>query len=169
MVLPKKLWCLFCPKLFDTIDDLMHHLELDHIGMDSNLLQKATAARETKKQLGDYVDIQKVGVGIECPECFEMFSGIDRIIEHGTNVHDKEFNPEFLEKLHELIQNTSNEPPICTKCNEKYLGLITTKINNVVQNICFNCYEEYFGTNALTRITIGTPDTLLIKMRIPLK
>jgi len=165
----KKLDCLFCPKLFDTFEDLMHHLELDHVGMDSELLKEATAARETKKQLGDYVNIEKEGVGIECPTCFELFNGIEKLNEHGKKEHDKELNPKFIEKLYEMIQNTSKEPPVCTMCNEKFLGLITTKINNVVQNVCFNCYEEYFGTNALTRITIGTPDSMIMKLRIPLK
>lgn len=165
----KKLWCLFCPKLFDTTEDLMHHLELDHVGMDPKLLQDATAARDTKKQLGNYVDIKKKGVGIECPTCFETINGIEKLIDHGKKQHAKEFDPKFIEKLHEMIKSKYDEPPICTKCNEKFLGLITTKINNLVQNVCFNCYEEYFGTNALTRITIGTPNAMILKMRIPIK
>ena len=147
----------------------MHHLELDHIGMKSELLEEATAARQTKKQLGDYFDISRKGASLECPTCFEIFNNIDQLSEHGKIEHDLEINPKFLEKLRELIDITKNDSPICTRCNQKFLGLITTQINNNVQNVCFNCYEKYFGINALTRITIGTPDEVILKMRTPLK
>ena len=165
----KKLDCLFCPNLFDNFEDLMHHLELDHIGIDSKLLQEATFARETKKQLGNYLDISKKGSGLECPTCFEIFKDIDEISKHGRIEHNREFDPKFLEKIKELVDNTKNNPPVCTRCHRKFLGLITTKINKTVQNVCFNCYEKYFGTNALARITIGTPDEMILKMRNPLK
>ena len=147
----------------------MHHLELDHVGIESELLQEATAARETKKQLGNYLDISKKGAGLECPTCFEIFNGIDELSKHGRIEHDREFDPKFLEKIRELVEITDNNPPVCTRCHRKFLGLITTKINNTVQNVCFNCYEKYFGTNALVRITIGTPDNMILKMRTPLK
>ncbi len=166
--MPKKLPCLFCDNLFENFEDLMHHLELDHVGMDSKVLDEATTARETKKQLGNYVDINKNGVGVECPHCFEIFSGLDNLIKHAKKEHNKELDSQFLKKLKELIVNNPNAPPICNICNTRYLGLITTKINNEVQNICFNCYEKYFGTNALTKITIGTPDDIIKRMRIPL-
>jgi hypothetical protein len=164
----KKLECLFCPKHFDNFEDLIHHLELDHVGMDPQLLQDATSARETKKQLGDYLDIKKKGVGIECPACFDMFDSIDNLVKHGEDIHNKELDPKFIETLQKMIQDNTETPPICQKCNQKYCGLITTRINNLVQNICFNCYEKYFGTNALNRLTIGTPDTMILKMRTPL-
>ncbi len=146
----------------------MHHLELDHVGMDPKVLQDATSARETKKQLGDYLDIKKKGVGLECPICFEMIEGIDNLVKHGEDEHNKELDPKFIETLQKMIQNNPDIPPTCQKCNKQYCGLITTRINNNVQNICFNCYEKYFGTNALNRITIGTPDSMIIKMRTPL-
>lgn len=157
-----------CPKLFDTFEDLLHHLELDHMGIEPEILTEATNARETKKQLGDYLNVTEKGVGVECPTCFDMFKGIDVLIEHARKVHNKDLDPKFKKLLDEMIKNNPDEPPLCKKCNKRYLGLITTKINNTVQNVCFNCYERYFGTNALTRITIGTPNEMIIKMRIPL-
>lgn len=166
--MPKKLSCILCPNLFDNSEDLLHHLELEHMGIDSKTLQHATSARETKKQLGDYLDITKKGVGVECPTCFELFNGIDNLITHGKIAHNKTLDPEFIKKLKEMIQNNPDSPPICNKCNIQYLGLITTKINDIVQNICFNCYEKYFGANALSKITIGTPDTMIAKMKTPL-
>ena len=161
-----KLLCLFCEKLYENAEDLLHHMELDHTGMNSQTLQEATAARETKKQLGDYLDIEKKGVGVECPICFEMFNGVENLITHGKKAHNKELDPQFTKKLSELIQNNPDSPPICNKCNIRYLGLITTKINDKVQNLCFNCYEKYFGTNALNKVTIGTPDEMILKMKI---
>lgn len=166
--MPKKLSCLICPKLFDNFEDLLHHLELDHSGMNAKVLDEATAARETKKQLGNYLDATKKGVGIECPQCFEIFNGVDNLLAHAKKLHDKELDPEFLKKLKDLISNNPDAPPICNRCDTRYLGLITTKINKVVQNICFNCYEKYFGTNALTKVTIGTPDDIITRMRTPL-
>ena len=136
--------------------------------MNAKVLDEATAARETKKQLGNYLDANKKGVGIECPQCFEMFSSVDNLLKHAKKEHDKELDPEFLKKLKDLISNNPNALPICNRCHTRYLGLITTKINKVVQNICFNCYEKYFGTNALTKVTISTPDDIIKRMRTPL-
>ena len=80
----------------------MHHLELDHIGIESELLQEATLARETKKQLGNYLDISKKGAGLECPLCFEIFKDIDEISKHGKIEHNRVFDPKFLEKMERL-------------------------------------------------------------------
>ena len=55
--------------------------------------------------------------------------------------------------------------PICEKCNRKFLGLVVTRMNNKVQNVCFNCYEDYYGSNALLRLTIGTPDKMVEKFK----
>jgi len=164
----KKIWCFFCPKLFENTEDLFHHMELDHIGMDSKLLQEATLARDTKKQLGDYINDKDNGAGLECSRCFEMFSSIDKLNEHGKREHNHQLDPKFIEQLQSMIKSTTNTPPICARCNLKFLGLITTKIDKIVQHVCFNCYEKYFGTNALTRITIGTPDEMIIKLKKPL-
>ena len=146
----------------------MHHLELNHVGIDSDVLDEATAARETKKQLGNYVDDDKKGVGVECPHCFEIFSSLDNLIKHTRKQHNQELDLQCLKKLKELIANYPSTPPLCNRCHTRYLGLITTKINKVPQNICFNCYEEYFGTNALTKVTIGTPDNIIKRMKTPL-
>ncbi len=146
----------------------MHHVELEHVGMDSKVLDEATAARETNKQLGNYLDIKKKGVGLECPVCFDMLNSIDELVKHAWDSHNKELEPKFIETLQKMIQENPETPPTCHRCNTQYFGLITTKINKIVQNICFNCYEKYFGSNALNRITIGTPDEMIKKMRTPL-
>jgi hypothetical protein len=166
--MPKQFECLFCPKHLDTFEDLLHHVELDHVGMDAKVLHEATSARETKKQLGNYLDIKKKGVGLECPVCFEMLNSIEKLVKHADDIHNKELDPKFIETLQKMIQENPDTPPICQRCNTHYFGLITTKINNLVQNVCFNCYEKYFGTNALNRITIGTPDSMIKKMRTPI-
>jgi len=62
----------------------------------------------------------------------------------------------------------STKPPICERCNRKFVGVIFTKINEKVTNVCFNCYENYFGKNALRRLTIGTSDDMIKKMREPI-
>lgn len=36
-------------------------------------------------------------------------------------------------------------------------------------NVCFNCYEDYFGANALARLTIGTNEDMIKKMRVPIE
>lgn len=143
----------------------MHHLELDHIGIDSELLQQATLARETKKQLGDYINIETKGAGFECSICFEIFDNVDKLNTHGIYAHQKEINPEFIKDLKEMNDSFQDSPPTCKRCNRKFLGLVTTRINKEIQHVCFDCYEKYFGKNALNRITIGTPDDVLKKMR----
>lgn len=166
--MPKKVPCLFCPKDFDNIEDVIHHMELDHLGIESETLADATPARETKKQLGDYLKPENKGIGLECPRCFEMFDNIEQIIEHGIKEHDRELDPEFIKSLQNMIRDHPKDQPICERCHKSYLGIITTKINDKVQPVCFNCYEEYFGTNALARITMGTPDDMILKMRTPI-
>jgi len=159
---------MMCEKSFKVFDDLMHHMELEHQGLSSNLLQIGTLARETKKQLGNYIDDTTKGVGLECPECFEIFSNVEKINEHTKKEHQRELNPKFIEQMQKTIQKTSETPPICQRCNRKFLGVIFTRIDNKVQNVCLNCYEDYFGKNALTRLTIGTNDDTLQKMRTPI-
>lgn len=165
----KDIGCLFCEKNFENFDDLMHHIELDHTGMTKSLLQNGTLARETKKQLGDYISENEKMVGMECPECFEIFTNIDKLSEHAKKEHKREILPNFLEKIKKRMQNANQESPLCEKCNKCYIGVIFTKINNKVMNICFNCYEDYFGANALARVTIGTNDDMIKKMRIPIQ
>lgn len=159
--------CIFCEKSLVTFDDLMHHMNLDHKGIDSKILSSATLARETKKQLGDYVDMDKKGATVECNFCFEMFPNLDTLNEHGKNEHGHELNPEFIEKMKNAI-DLEKQHPICEMCNHKFLGVIFTKIDNKIQNVCFNCYEKYFGENALARLTIGTNENMIAKLRKPL-
>jgi len=153
----KDIPCMICEKSFKVFDDLIHHLELEHKGIDSNLLEYGTEARETKK-----------GVGMECPECFEMFSSVERINEHTEKEHNKVIDPKFMIQMQKTIHNSSKTSPICQRCNRKFLGVVFTRIDNQILNVCLNCYEEYFGKNALARLTIGTNDDILQKMRIPL-
>ena len=164
----KDIPCLMCEKSFKVFDDLMHHMELEHKGIDSNLLKNGTEARETKKHLGNYIDETKKGVGMECPECFEMFPDVEKINEHTKKEHNKVIDPKFMVQMQKTINNASKTSPICQRCNRKFLGVVFTRINNKILNVCLNCYEEYFGKNALTRLTIGTNDDILQKMRIPL-
>ncbi len=163
----KDIPCLMCEKSFKVFDDLIHHVELEHKGIHSDLLESGTEARETKKQLGNYLDDAKKGVGMECPECFEVFPDVEKINEHTKKVHNKELDPKFIELMQETIKKTSETAPICQNCNHKFLGVIFTRIDNKIQNVCLNCYEEYFGKNALTRLTIGTNEDMIQKMRIP--
>ena len=129
-----------------------------------------TAARETKKQLGDYISIDNKNVGTECPSCFEIFPNIEKLNEHAKKEHDRVIRPEFVAKMKKMIKNIDDEkPPICEMCGRKFIGVIFTKINNKVMNVCFNCYEDYFGANTLARATMGTPDDMIKKMREPLK
>ena len=158
--------CLFCSKDFANFEDMMHHVILNHKGMEKSLLQNATMARETKKRLGNYVDLNKKDIGMECPECFEIFSNLDKLTEHARIVHDRILRPEFLEKMRKKMD--TSDPPVCQRCHKKYIGVVFTKINDKVMNVCFNCYEDYFGANALARLTIGTPDDMVQKMRTPL-
>lgn len=164
-----KIPCLFCEKLLANFEDLMHHIILEHKGMSKTLLQNATLARETKKQLGDYLDAtNNKDVGTECPECYELFSNIEKLIEHAKKEHDRVIRPEFVAKMKKMVKNIDENPPLCEICKRKFIGVVFTKINNKVQNVCFNCYEDYFGANALARVTIGTNDDMLKKMRKPL-
>ncbi len=164
----KDIPCMMCEKSFKVFDDLIHHLELEHKGIHSDLLKSGTEARETKKHLGNYIDEAKKGVGMECPECFEMFPDVEKINEHTKKEHNKVIDPKFMVQMQKTIKNASKTSPICQRCNRKFLGVVFTRIDNQILNVCLNCYEEYFGKNALTRLTIGTNDDILQKMRIPL-
>ncbi len=163
--------CMFCEKDFANFDDLMHHIHLEHQGIDSILLEKATRARDIKKQLGEDVDPNSEGVGFECTGCFEQFSAIEKLIAHSKKEHDRELKPEFIEKI-KKVQNASDNgkvQPICQRCNKTFLGVVFTLIDDKVLNVCFNCYEDYFGANALARLTVGTNNDIIAKLRKPLE
>ena len=165
----KDIQCMMCEKSFKVFDDLMHHVQLEHKGIHSDLLENGTQARETKKQLGNYIDVNKKGVGMECPECFEIFPTVEKINEHAKKEHQRELDPRFIAQMQETINKTSETSPICQRCSRKFLGVIFTRIDDKIQNVCLNCYEEYFGKNALTRLTIGTNEDVIQKLKIPLE
>lgn len=160
--------CVFCPNEYEEFEDLLHHLELEHVGISPKLLDESTKSRETKKQLGDYMDQDSKGMGYECCHCYELFSSLEKLSKHGQNVHQVEFNPLFIEKLKNMKKLDKEFPPICEKCNRAFLGLIITRMNNKIQKVCFNCYGDYYGANALLRLTIGTPDEMVKKLKKPL-
>jgi len=164
-----KLECFFCTKKYEDLEELGHHLELEHKGMPPEILQKAMASLATKNQLGDYLGPNNKGTAFECPHCFEFFSDLAKLEAHGKTVHELEFNPEFVDKLRSMRKFDENHPPICDKCHLEFLGLVTTKFDGVVVHVCFTCYEEHYGKNALTRLTIGTPDSMIEKMRKPVR
>lgn len=160
---------MFCDKKLANFDDMLHHILLNHKGITSEMLSNATLARETKKQLGNYVDESQEGSSVECNFCFEMFPSIEKLDEHGIKQHGQMINPEFIDKMKNTIDKAAEkEQPICERCNRKFLGVIFTKIDYKIQNVCFNCYEDYFGANALARLTIGTNDDMIAKLREPL-
>jgi len=107
--------CLFCKKEFANFDDLFHHILLDHKGMEKSLLQNATLARETKKQLGNYIMENEKRVGLECPVCFELFTKIEKLSEHAKKEHHREILPSFLNKIEKKINNADKELPVCEK------------------------------------------------------
>jgi len=164
-----KIPCMFCEKSLANFDDMLHHIQLEHKGMTSEKLSNATLARETKKQLGDYIDESTKGASLECQFCYEMFPSLKILNEHGLKEHQHMLNPEFVGKMNDVIDKSQrSEQPICERCHKKFLGVIFTKIDNTVQNVCFNCYGDYFGANALLQLTIGTPDDMIAKLRKPL-
>ena len=162
--------CMFCEKYFPNFEDILHHVILEHQAIDSALLEKATRARDIKNQLGETVDPDAEGIGYECTWCFEQFPSIDKLIIHGKKEHDRELKTEFIEKIKKIRDASDNGKvqPICQRCNKTFLAVVFTLIDNKVQNVCFNCYEDYFGANALARLTIGTNNDVLKKMREPI-
>lgn len=165
----KKYPCPLCPKSFENTEEAVHHILLEHKGISSKQLNLATEALAVKKQLGDYDDTEQKGNGFECPLCFELFSDLSRLSEHGKKIHNAEFREEFLEKLKEMPEFNPNAPPICEKCKRKFMGLIVSSIDGKVMKVCFNCYEDHYGSNMLQRLTMGTPDEMVKKMKTPLK
>jgi len=157
--------CPFCSKEYTLSEDLLHHLNLDHQGISSELLENGAQARKTKKNLPDYMGDTKKGTVFECCECFEMFSDADRLKSHRLKQHNMMLTPEAEKKVKEL--NAEN-PPQCNRCHRYFHAIITTKIENETQFVCLDCYEKYYGTNALEQLMIGTPDEILTKIRKPI-
>jgi len=74
--------------------------------------------------------------------------------------------PEAEEKVKEL---DAEKPPQCDRCHLYFYSIITSKIENKMQFVCIDCYEKYYGTNALEQLMIGTPDDIVTKIRKPIK
>jgi len=160
---------MFCDMTFANFDDTLHHIQLNHQGMPSLLLENATLARETKKRLGDYIDFNSKGFSVECSSCFEIFSNVEKLTEHGKKTHNSELRPEVIQKMQKIIGTVNDDDsPICEHCCQKFIGVIFTEINKKIMNVCFNCYANYFGENALARLTVGTTDEMIQKLRTPL-
>ncbi len=95
---------------------------------------------------------------------------MEKLLAHGIKEHGREVKPEFIEKMKKTRDASDNGKvhPICQRCNKTFLAVVFTLIDNKVLNVCFNCYEDYFGANALARLTIGTNNDVLKKMREPI-
>lgn len=157
--------CGLCPKTFQNEDEVKHHLYLEHRGMSSAHLNRGAAALQTKKQLGDYLNN---GINLDCSECFEIFPTVDKLEEHRIKNHNKELTNEAKDKLKKLVELDGKEAPQCEICTKRFLGLVVCKIDGKAVGACINCYADHFGENALARLTIGTPDEMIKKMKSPL-
>lgn len=160
--------CLLCPKTFQNVDEVKHHLTLEHRGMSQKLLNCGAAALQTKKQLGDYVKADGTGSSFDCPDCFEMFPDTEKLDNHRKKIHNLQLTEEAKQKLKEITDTTKDDAPKCEICKNKFLGLIICKMDGKPVGACMNCYENHYGPNALARLTIGTPDEMIEKMKIPL-
>lgn len=159
--------CKLCPKSFQNLEDTLHHIILEHRGITKEQLKRGVAAEQTKKQLGDSILNGEAGVNYDCPECFEFFPSIDKLEEHRIKNHNSQLTNPAKEKLKELFELSQSKDPQCEICKKRYLGLVVCKMESKSVGACMNCYENYYGPNALHQITIGTPNELLKKMRIP--
>lgn len=157
--------CFYCDKVYSISEDLLTHINLEHTPISSKALEDSTKARENKKGLGNYMDDSKKGIIVECPECFEIFSKLDRLNKHRKTQHNMLLKTEAVKKLKDF---NAEEKPHCERCDLYYISIITTKIERKMQFVCMDCYEKYWGTNALAKLTIGTPDEMILKMKTPL-
>ena len=156
--------CSFCDKKYNVLEDLFTHIDLEHTPISPKTLEESTKARETKKKLDNFMDDSKKGLILECPECYEPFSSMDRLNKHRKTQHNMLLRPEAEKKMKDF---TVEKHPQCERCNLYYPSIITTKIERKMQFVCMDCYEKYWGTNALQRLTIGTPDETIDKIRKP--
>jgi len=123
-----------------------------------------------KKQLGEYIgeNAKEGGTSLECPQCFEIFSVLDKLEEHRKASHKLQFTDGARKKLKELSTCDEENPPQCERCTRFFYGLVICKMDGDPKSVCLNCYENHFGVNALRRLTIGTPDDMLDTMRKPI-
>ena len=165
-----KYCCRKCPKEFENKNELFHHITLEHIGLEPKLLDVATKSRETKKQLGDFVgENAPPGVSYECPECFEIFPGLEKLDDHRKSDHHMQLTEQAKQKLKNLPSMDKDNPPQCEKCNHWFYGLVVCMMNGKAISVCLSCYANHYGENALRRLTIGTPDNVLAEMRRPIR
>lgn len=157
--------CAYCEKSFAVKDELMYHVTLEHKGMSAETLQHATDSLVTKKQLG-YSGFDLIKKGVECPDCYNWFPSPEILQSHRKKIHNTMMTPEAVLKMKEI---EDIETPTCEKCNRKYLTLIICRMEGKPIGSCLNCYEKHYGQNALTKITIGTPDDMIAKMRKPIE
>ncbi len=164
----KKFRCLLCHKTFQNKDEVKHHLILEHRGMSQEHLNRGAAALQTKKQLGEYIKADGSGASYDCPECFEMFPDAEKLDDHRKINHNSQLTDEAKQKLKEITNTNQDEAPKCDLCTKRFLGLVVCKINGEAVGACMNCYENHYGPNALARLTIGTPDAMIKKMKTPI-
>ena len=136
--------------------------------MSQEQLNLGAVALLTKKQLGDYVKKDGTGACCDCPDCFEMFSDAEKLNDHRQITHNLQLTDEATQKLKEITDKSQDEAPKCDVCTKPFLGLIVCKMNGKPTGACMNCYENHYGPNALARLTIGTPDEMIKKMKTPL-
>lgn len=161
--------CLLCPKTFQNVDEIKHHLTLEHRGMSQEHLSRGTAAQQTKKQLGDMLDKNgNATPNFDCPECFEIFPTVDKLDDHRKKIHNMTLTDEARDKLKKILESHEKKAPQCEVCRRRFLGLVVCKMNGKPVGSCMNCYENHYGPNALARLTIGTPDEMIKKMKIPI-
>jgi len=157
-----------CEKSFKEIAELYHHIDFEHSGIDTATLEMATESRNANKSEFDGIGDEGRGTAFPCPECFELFSSLERIQEHRKYVHKMQLTKDAQKKLKEMPKAGDKIPPQCEKCKLYFMGLVICRMDNITLAACLSCYENHYGVNALRKLTIGTPDDTLDKMRKPL-
>lgn len=160
--------CRLCPKTFQNVTEVKHHLTLEHRGMSQDQLKQGSDAVQTKKQLSDYINNEITGINLDCPECFEIFPTVDKLEKHRIKNHDMGLTIEAHNKLKKIIESDEKEGHQCEICKNIFLGLIVCMMDGESVVACMNCYESHYGPNALIRLTIGTPNEMIKKMKIPI-
>jgi len=164
----EKLWCLLCPLLFNSSNELLHHMKMDHITAPHNLQEQALIEKLYKEISRYSVTDGSDKSAFECPYCFHVFEEIDHLVEHGEKKHRITILPEFIVELQRINSNPDAEAN-CTNCRESFRGLIVTKIKGKSEILCITCYEQFWGKNAAHRILMGTPENVVADMRRPVK
>jgi len=109
--------CHICPKVYDILEELLYHIHLEHEGISSERLEESTKARETKKQLSNYVgeNLKKIIQSFDCPDCFEMFSDAFKLNEHRKSNHNMQLTKDAEKKIKNLPVYDEKNPPQCEK------------------------------------------------------